>query len=584
RAREILADETATDEEKLLALAILQNPDPSEEEMRWLASRSHDGQGLRSPEGLLGTIATSVDDFFREKVLGQVAEDGGFVDPATGEWRQRTCFVAGTEVLTPSGYVAIEEIQAGDTVRAFDETTGKLTWSRVTQTFVRQTDQIYAIHVPGDVIETTWSHPFYVLRTRGNASRDFERAGEWVEAKNLRAGDMLLNASGDVVVIQRVAIQMRTETVYNFEVEGQHTYFVSRGEVLVHNADYAVSDDFKIAQMIMLDTLLESVSPGAETISEQILGAIEEVLDGKGALGGSARILRTFVTAYNIPGDAEAIAAFLETMAGTGVLQRVLLADVFDNEMANIKEALQAEYRYLREAPRLEDENLRDVEREIERLNQQIERVTDPVARSDLQRSLEIELEVYTEIRDSYYAEQERAQRRIEHLEAQARNLEQIRQGNESGASLPSRTQTQFVEWTEQAYGGFSTRPRALIEEAEKIKQLTILFAAYSGIRQGVAAVDAVDERPIIVEGVYSNITSNFLEGARPGVLGAHQRWATLRSRRMDEATVEGRNEFLRTRLRLISPEELRTEIEERVWENDVQQIQHILNLPDGRP
>ena len=332
-------------------------------------------------------------------------------------------------MLTPSGYVAIEAIQAGDTVRAFDEITGKRTWSRVTQTFVRQTDQIYAIHVPGDVIETTWSHPFYVLRTRPGAGAASARVGDWVEAKNLRAGDLLMNASGDIVSIQRVSMQMRAETVYNFEVEGQHTYFVSRGEVLVHNADYAVSDDFKIAQMMMLDTLLESVSPGAETISEHILGAIEEVLDGKGALGGSARILRTFVTAYNIPGDAEAIAAFLVTMAGTGVLQRVLLADVFDNEMANIKEA---------------------------------------------------------------------------------------------------------------------------------------------------------HERPAIVEGIYSNGTNRFLEAARDLVLQTHQRWAATRSRRMDELTPEGRNEFLRTRGIFIRPEELRVEIQDRVFRNEAEQIQYLLNQPSN--
>ena len=88
--------------------------------------------------------------------------------------------------MTPSGYVAIEDIRAGDMVRAFDEETGKMTWSRVTQTFVRQTDAIYSIYVTGDMIETTWSHPFYVLRTRGNASSISERAGEWVEARNLR--------------------------------------------------------------------------------------------------------------------------------------------------------------------------------------------------------------------------------------------------------------------------------------------------------------------------------------------------------------------------------------------------------------
>ena len=256
RAREILADETATDEEKLLALAILQNPDPSEEEMRWLASQSQDGQGLRSPEGFLGTIAAGIDDFFREKVLGQVAMDGGFLDPQTGEWRQRTCFVAGTLVRVRDGYRPIEELRNGDEVLSFNEEMGRLEYRTITEVFVHTVHELYEVsYDDGTVVETTWNHPFLV-EGRG-----------WVEAKDLRILDRSHTAqsarSGSenraallhgvsskarfggladaraheegTALIRSVRHVQRTTEVYNIHLDGAHTYFVTKADVLVHN-------------------------------------------------------------------------------------------------------------------------------------------------------------------------------------------------------------------------------------------------------------------------------------------------------------------------------------------------------------
>ena len=256
RAREILADETATDEEKLLALAILQNPDPSEEEMRWLASQSQDGQGLRSPEGFLGTIAAGIDDFFREKVLGQVAMDGGFLDPQTGEWRQRTCFVAGTLVRVRDGYRPIEELRNGDEVLAFNEETGRLEYRTITEVFVHTVHELYEVsYDDGTVVESTWNHPF-LIEGRG-----------WVEAKDLHAfdrshtaesarngsenraalshgvsskarfgglADLRVREAG-TALIRSVRHVRRTTQVYNIHLDGAHTYFVTKADVLVHN-------------------------------------------------------------------------------------------------------------------------------------------------------------------------------------------------------------------------------------------------------------------------------------------------------------------------------------------------------------
>ena len=81
--------------------------------------------------------------------------------------------------------------------------------------------------VDGTLVETTWSHPFYV-------------PGEgWVEVKDLRAGDLNVSASGETIEIAIITVSARYETVYNFTVEDDHSYFVSERDVLVHNVAYA---------------------------------------------------------------------------------------------------------------------------------------------------------------------------------------------------------------------------------------------------------------------------------------------------------------------------------------------------------
>jgi hypothetical protein len=71
--------------------------------------------------------------------------------------------------------------------------------------------------------------------------------GFWVEAKDLREGDVFLGANGELstlVAIDRVELD-EPITVYNFTVEGNHNYFViavadenGQTSVLVHNAWY----------------------------------------------------------------------------------------------------------------------------------------------------------------------------------------------------------------------------------------------------------------------------------------------------------------------------------------------------------
>ena len=73
-------------------------------------------------------------------------------------------------------------------------------------------------------ITTTPFHPFYVPQ-KG-----------WTSAVDLRAGDILVTVNGEYVILEKVQHEILENpvTVYNFEVEDFHTYYV--GETKISNA------------------------------------------------------------------------------------------------------------------------------------------------------------------------------------------------------------------------------------------------------------------------------------------------------------------------------------------------------------
>ncbi|MFI1481334.1 polymorphic toxin-type HINT domain-containing protein [Streptomyces sp. NPDC020747] len=75
-----------------------------------------------------------------------------------------------------------------------------------------------------ETVRATPEHPFWV---RGKA---------WTGAEALRPGDRLSTLDGQDASVESVKRTTRPVQVFNFEVEGDHTYFVGRTKVLVHNA------------------------------------------------------------------------------------------------------------------------------------------------------------------------------------------------------------------------------------------------------------------------------------------------------------------------------------------------------------
>ena len=137
-----------------------------------------------------------------------------------------TCFTADTPVYTDIGMVCIEDVAVGDMVWSRNYDTGEVELKEVLIVWVKQTDEL--VHVTtedGEIIDTTSNHPFYV-----------DGKG-WVAAGDLEVGDELLAADGEHSEVTDVEFEKLDEpvTVYNLVVDDDHTYYVGKSGVLVHN-------------------------------------------------------------------------------------------------------------------------------------------------------------------------------------------------------------------------------------------------------------------------------------------------------------------------------------------------------------
>ena len=163
------------------------------------------------------------------------------------------CFAAGTRVLTGptvDGSPAmknIEDVRVGDLVLTKDQydENGALVLRPVRQVFRRTSDHLRVLDIEGDngnveTLSTTDEHPFWA-EGRG-----------WTLAGDLRPGDRVQESDG---TWQSVLGSTRIErpegvAVYNFEVEGEHTYFVADAEtsfsdpVWVHNSPSCFGNKF----------------------------------------------------------------------------------------------------------------------------------------------------------------------------------------------------------------------------------------------------------------------------------------------------------------------------------------------------
>lgn len=106
-----------------------------------------------------------------------------------------------------------------------DLETNNLILDEVTNTFVNNSYEIMNITIGNEMVKATPRHQFYVV-DKG-----------WIRAYYLEVGDKLMTDEGTIeitsVEYERLEKPIK---VYNFTVENEHTYLVTKYSILVHNA------------------------------------------------------------------------------------------------------------------------------------------------------------------------------------------------------------------------------------------------------------------------------------------------------------------------------------------------------------
>ena len=187
------------------------------------------GLGMIDPDNPLTALNNKLhqSDLYNNFQMGV-----SLVSSFTGAASQNmACFIAGTTILTATGLVAIEKLAAGDKVISTNPDTLETAEKTVLETYVRQVDKLVHITINGEEIVTTDNHPFYV-QGRG-----------FIEAGHLLVGDKLVSVNGEDLIVEDYYTELTEEpvSVYNFQVEDFHTYFVGDCAVWVHNAECKVS-------------------------------------------------------------------------------------------------------------------------------------------------------------------------------------------------------------------------------------------------------------------------------------------------------------------------------------------------------
>ena len=130
-------------------------------------------------------------------------------------------FVAGTKILTESGFKNIEDIVAGDRVISFDIDGQRVVTSLAQDVTSRTENAIYEMGIGGNIIQVTRDHP--MLTTNG-----------WRRVVETSIGNVLIGFDGAEYRIETCRMRSGSFTVYNFEVEITGTFFVSDLRLLAH--------------------------------------------------------------------------------------------------------------------------------------------------------------------------------------------------------------------------------------------------------------------------------------------------------------------------------------------------------------
>jgi uncharacterized Zn-binding protein involved in type VI secretion len=198
---------------------------------------------------------------------------------AVRNWCPRMCFASATLVSTVHGKLPIGEIYPGQEVHVFDFAGGR--WQ--TAPVLARRDNAYsgtllAIRTDNSLVEVTRDHPVWVVEGDGLPERGAAHGlrpgqdesgalpGCWVNAQDVRVGDLLLGLDGcRRPVIAAVEREVTAFTVCTLTVAQHPNYAVGEDSWLAHNASWcaALSKHIAKPQSLLNVAKLKGFSPSA---------------------------------------------------------------------------------------------------------------------------------------------------------------------------------------------------------------------------------------------------------------------------------------------------------------------------------
>ena len=136
------------------------------------------------------------------------------------------CLNEDSAISVPGGSKKIKDIQKGDLVYSYNETTRATELKPVTSVGSRSITELgskyyYIYTSSNNLIKATYNHEFYVH-------------GKYVKAEDLNIGDVLLNKDlNQEAIIKIEIVSNNTDRVWDLGVEDNHNFFADN--VLVHN-------------------------------------------------------------------------------------------------------------------------------------------------------------------------------------------------------------------------------------------------------------------------------------------------------------------------------------------------------------
>ena len=210
--------------------------------------------------------------------------------PATSN----SCFLPGTLVSTPDGYVTIETIQVGDLVYAYNinsefNNSAVLEPKTVTKTYEhtweeanKVTPLLIITHSQGELIVT----PEHELLCLDKVDPNSDYPG-FVRADALAVGDIIYAEDGSELTITDIANgPEHYEYVYNIEVDDYHTY-VANG-IRVHNGTQAPSGNYSVGTTVITSNPGQPGAAGGIALEVQYTTTLvnNSIIAGGGGGGG----------------------------------------------------------------------------------------------------------------------------------------------------------------------------------------------------------------------------------------------------------------------------------------------------------